>query len=150
MSLEQKGPARTQALPERGLDMARIILCEDDEAIRAFVTRALEMDGHEIIAAVDGEDGFDRLQDYEGAVDLLLTDIKMPFMDGIELAHSASALWPDLRILMMTGFADQRERTETLNALIVDVVSKPFTLAQIRSEVAKALRYRIEPMRRTG
>lgn len=119
--------------------MARILLTEDDEAVRSFVARSLALDGHEVTEAVDGEDGFDRLQERDGDFDLLLTDIKMPFMDGIELARLAAESWPQLRILMMTGFADQRERADGLDRIVIDVVSKPFTLAQIRAEVMRAL-----------
>jgi len=119
--------------------MAKILLTEDDEAVRAFVGRALAMDGHEVVEAADGEEGFDCLQEHKGAFDLLLSDIKMPFMDGIELAHTAAISWPDLKILMMTGYADQRERAENLPKIVVDVVSKPFTLAQIREHVRCAL-----------
>lgn len=119
--------------------MAKILVTEDDDAVRGFVVRALQMDGHDIIEAVDGEDGFDRLQEHQGIFDLLLTDIKMPFMDGIELTRLAAQSYPDLKILMMTGYADQRERTDGLAALVMDVVSKPFTLAQIRTAVAKAI-----------
>lgn len=119
--------------------MARILLTEDDEAVRSFVARALVMDGHEVVEACDGEDGYDSLQENDGRFDLLLTDIKMPFMDGITLAKMAAATWPDLKILMMTGFADQRERAGGLDKIVVDVVAKPFTLAQIRAEVSRAL-----------
>lgn len=122
--------------------MAKILLTEDDDAVRAFVARALEMDGHEIIQAQDGEDGFDSLRDHEGKFDLLLTDIKMPFMDGIELAKCAAKMYPDLKILFMTGFADQRERADGLEKIVIDVVSKPFTLVQIRKSVKSALRYK--------
>lgn len=119
--------------------MAKILLTEDDEAVRAFVSRALQMDGHEVVQACDGEDGFDRLQEYEGEFDLLLTDIKMPFMDGIELSRTAARSYPDLKILMMTGYADQRERANGLDRIVIDIVCKPFTLAHIRGAVSKAL-----------
>ncbi len=119
--------------------MAKILITEDDEAVRSFVARALCIDGHEIVEAHDGEDGFDRLQEAGGAFDLLLTDIKMPFMDGIALAHMAAENWPELKILMMTGYADQRERADGLSKIVIDVVAKPFTLAQIRSHVRDAL-----------
>lgn len=120
--------------------MAKILVTEDDEAVRAFVTRALQMDGHEIVQAEDGEEGFDQLQEHDGQFDLLLTDIKMPFMDGIELAKTAAKAYPDLKILFMTGFADQRERTGNLSNIVMDVVSKPFSLQQIRDSVTKALK----------
>lgn len=119
--------------------MARILLSDDEDAVRAFVKRALEMDGHEITAAVDGADAFDKLTAERGAFDLLLTDIRMPMMDGIALALSAARDFPDLTILLMTGYADQRERAAGLDALIHDVVTKPFSLAQIRAAVSEAL-----------
>ncbi len=119
--------------------MTRILITEDDEAVRSFVARALSIDGYQIVEAHDGEDGFDRLQEANGAFDLLLTDIKMPFMDGIALAHMAAQNWPGLKILMMTGYADQRERTDGLSKIVIDVVAKPFTLAQIRTHVREAL-----------
>ncbi len=119
--------------------MARIILTEDDEAVRAFVARALSMDGHDVVEAIDGEDGFDKLVENEGNFDLLLTDIKMPFMDGIELAHNAAQRFPKLKILMMTGYANQRERADGLEKIVIDVVSKPFSLAEIRHAVSLAL-----------
>ena len=119
--------------------MARILLTEDDDGVRMFVQRALMMDGHDVRTAEDGGDALDVLTDCEGAFDLLLTDIKMPFMDGIALAKSAAKDYPELTILMMTGFADQRERCESLNAIVHDVVSKPFSLAEIRGAVREAL-----------
>lgn len=119
--------------------MARILLSDDEDAVRAFVKRALEMDGHEIVATIDGADAFDTLTAERGAFDLLLTDIRMPMMDGIALALSAARDYPDLTILLMTGYADQRERATGLDALIHDVVTKPFSLAQIRAAVADAL-----------
>ena len=116
--------------------MAKILLTEDDDAVRTFVSRALQLDGHQVVEA---EDGYDRLNEHEGEFDLLLTDIKMPFMDGIALSRTAAASFPELKILMMTGFADQRERTDGIEKIVIDVVSKPFTLEQIRAAVSKAL-----------
>lgn len=121
--------------------MAKILLTEDDDAVRSFVARALEMDGHVVTLAEDGEEGFDQLQEHQGNFDLLLTDIKMPFMDGIALARSAAELYPDLKILFMTGFADQRERTGGLENIVIDVVSKPFTLREIKKAVTHAIEF---------
>ncbi len=119
--------------------MAKILVTEDDEAVRSFVARALEMEGHSVSVAEDGEEGLDALRLAEGDFDLLLTDIKMPYMDGIELAHNAAKLFPGLKILMMTGYADQRERADGLEKIVIDVVSKPFTLVHIRQQVRQAL-----------
>lgn len=122
--------------------MARILLTEDDEPVRLFVKRALEMDSHKVVTAADGAEGLAILITEKGAFDLLLTDIKMPVMDGIALALAAARDFPELTILLMTGYADQRERASNLKALIYDVVTKPFTLPQIRTKVMEALQSR--------
>ncbi|MBB3973971.1 response regulator [Hansschlegelia beijingensis] len=119
--------------------MARILLTDDEDAIRGFVQRALEMDGHQITPAFDGADALEKLNGENGAFDLLLTDIRMPMMDGIALALAAARDFPAMTILLMTGYADQRERASGLDALIHDVVTKPFSLNQIRDAVADAL-----------
>lgn len=119
--------------------MARILLAEDEEALRAFVKRALSEDGHEVVAAADGAEALDSLSRDSNAFDLLLTDIRMPIMDGIALALAAARDHPDLIILLMTGYADQRERAHGLDALIHDVIAKPFSLADIKGAVREAL-----------
>lgn len=117
--------------------MARILITEDEDTLRMFVARALRLDGHETHEAGDGVEGLEKLA--ENAYDLLLSDIRMPAMDGIELAHQAAAQFPDLKILLMTGYAEQRERADDLACKIVDVVQKPFALPEIRKAVAMAL-----------
>ena len=119
--------------------MARILLAEDEEALRAFITRALVQGGHEVVATADGGEALDALTREQGKFDLLLTDIRMPVMDGIALALAAARDHPELMILLMTGYADQRERAHGLDALIHDVITKPFSLSDIRKAVAEAL-----------
>jgi CheY-like chemotaxis protein len=116
----------------------RILLTEDDDSVRAFVSRALELDGHKVETACDGVEAMERLTAQDGRYDLLVSDVKMPLMDGIALAHQAADQWPGLPILLMTGFADQRERAADLSRVIRDVVTKPFTLQQIREAVSEA------------
>jgi two-component system, cell cycle response regulator CpdR len=117
--------------------MARILIAEDEEGLRGFVRRALADVGHDVTVASDGAEALDLLG--RGKFDLLLADIKMPVMDGIALSLAAARDYPDLVIVLMTGYADQRERAHGLDALIHDVVTKPFTLAEIRLAVASAL-----------
>ena len=117
--------------------MAKILITEDEDSLRTFVARALRLDGHETHEAADGAEGLEKLG--ENRFDLLLSDIRMPVMDGIELAHRAASDHPGLKILLMTGYADQRERADDLMEKIVDVVEKPFALPEIRSAVARAL-----------
>lgn len=119
--------------------MARILIADDEESMRLLVARAIAMDGHETVTAQDGAEALEILERSNGRFDLLLTDIKMPVMDGIALALAAARDFPRLTILLMTGFADQRERASNLNAIVHDVITKPFAVADIRTAVADAL-----------
>ncbi|MHA6300268.1 response regulator [Devosia sp. CAU 1758] len=119
--------------------MARILVAEDDPSVRAFVVSALTMKGHEVVAEEDGGLAAETIDAEAGRFDLLLTDIKMPVMDGIALALHVGAAYPQVIILMMTGFADQRERAHGLDALIYDVIAKPFSLADLLAKVDDAL-----------
>lgn len=119
--------------------MARVLLTEDDDSVRAFVQRALQLDGHDVALAEDGAQAIELLNRERGRFDLLLSDIKMPVMDGIALALNTARDWPEMTILLMTGYADQRERAHGLDELVHDVVTKPFTLADIRKAVSLAL-----------
>jgi CheY-like chemotaxis protein len=107
--------------------------------MRALVARALAIDGHDTVTAQDGAEALEILSREDGAFDLLLTDIQMPVMDGIALALTVKRDFPELTILLMTGFADQRERASGLDAIVHDVVTKPFSVADIRTAVADAL-----------
>ena len=119
--------------------MPRVLIADDEESMRLLVARAIAMDGHEIVTAEDGAEALDILTREGGSFDLLLTDIKMPVMDGIALALAVARDFPRLTVLMMTGFADQRERASGLEAIVHDVVTKPFAVADIRTAVADAL-----------
>jgi two-component system, cell cycle response regulator CpdR len=119
--------------------MARILIADDEEALRSLVARALRQDGHEVATAGDGAEALDVLARQRGAFELLLTDIRMPVMDGIALALATARDHPGVTILLMSGYADQRERASSLDALIHDVITKPFTLGTIRTAVNAAL-----------
>jgi two-component system, cell cycle response regulator CpdR len=119
--------------------MARILVAEDEEPVRALVARALLEDGHDVVTAADGSAALEALARARGQFDLLLTDIKMPVMDGIALALATARDHPDVVILMMTGYADQRERAHGLDALIHDVIAKPLSVPVIRQAVTEAL-----------
>jgi two-component system, cell cycle response regulator CpdR len=123
--------------------MARILIAEDEETLCAMCARALAMDGHTVKTAADGSEALDVLTREDGGFDLLLTDVRMPIMDGIALALTAARDFPDMTILLMTGYADQRERAHGLDALIHDVITKPFTLAVLRATVNEALAVKV-------
>ncbi|RWM07218.1 MAG: response regulator [Mesorhizobium sp.] len=119
--------------------MAKLLIVEDDESVRTLAARALERDGHNVAVAADGAQGLALIQQAHGGYDLVVSDIRMPEMDGIEMATAAAKQFPAMKIMLMTGYADQRERAEELNGIILDVVQKPFTLAEIRARVGRAL-----------
>jgi DNA-binding response OmpR family regulator len=120
--------------------MARILIAEDDPAVRQFVARALVHDGPAVNTVDDGLQAIEELAENE--YDLLITDIVMPGLDGIALALKVAKELPDMAILMMTGFAAERQRAHNLDALIHEVVPKPFSLKQICEAAAEALEMR--------
>lgn len=123
--------------------MARILIAEDEQPVRDLLARALTMDGHEVESAPDGAAALDQLAD-AGPFDLLLTDIRMPIMDGIALALAAARNDPNLAIVLMTGYAGERERAQGLDALVHDIVLKPFSLSDMKQALAAALAARPE------
>lgn len=117
--------------------MASILIAEDDKAVREFVSRALQQEGHDIIAVGDGQQALTALGNRP--FDMLLADIVMPRMDGIALALKAAKDYPDLPVLLMTGYAAERQRAHNLDALIQEVITKPFTLREICAAVRRVL-----------
>ena len=119
--------------------MSRILVVDDEEPLRTLVARGLTMDGHSCLTAADGAEALDTLMAEQGRFDLLLTDIRMPLMDGIALALAAKQAFPDLPIMLMTGYAEQRERARSLDAIVSEVMSKPFTIAELRATVMNVI-----------
>ena len=123
--------------------MAKILIAEDDDTLRELLVRALGEDGHVLTESGDGATALDALSEPNGEFDLLLSDVKMPKVDGIELALATGRNHPDIAIMLMTGYADQRERAHGLDALVHDVISKPFSIDQIKGAVREALVLRL-------
>jgi len=119
--------------------VARILIAEDEEPLRVLLRRALIEDGHDVELTADGTEALDLLQREDGGFDLLLSDIKMPAMDGIALALAVARDYPALPVLLMTGYADQRERASGLEAIVTGLIAKPFSVAEIKFAVAAAL-----------
>lgn len=119
--------------------MVRILLAEDDMAVRDFVRRALEMDGHDVVPVHDGGEALERILSPVEEFDLLLSDIRMPVVDGVALALQVGRDKPEMPILLMTGYAEHRDRAYGLDTLIKGIIQKPFTLEHIRTQVRNAL-----------
>jgi two-component system cell cycle response regulator CpdR len=117
--------------------MARILLAEDDDNMRIFLARALRRAGHEVHAVGDGEAALAWVS--ERQIDLLLADVVMPGMDGIELARRANELWPDLRVMFITGFAAVALRQRGVTTRQAAVLAKPFHLRQLVDEIGRFL-----------
>jgi two-component system cell cycle response regulator CpdR len=119
--------------------MARILLAEDDAATRDLVQRALGLEGHEVTVTQDGAEALEKLQAAPTRFDVLVTDVQMPGLDGIALVEKGLAVNARLRVVLMSGFAGELDRAAHLKASISRVITKPFTLEQIRSAVKAAL-----------
>ena len=120
-----------------GWKMAKILLAEDDTDMRRFLVKALQNAGYDVISYDNGLSAYQRLR--EEPFELLLTDIVMPEMDGIELARRASELDPDIKIMFITGFAAVILNNDTAAPKDARVLSKPFHLKDLVREVDRLL-----------
>ncbi len=115
----------------------KILLAEDDNDMRRFLVRALQNAGFEVTSFDNGLSAYNRLR--EEPFELLLTDIVMPEMDGIELARRATELDPDIKIMFITGFAAVALNTDNHAPLQAKILSKPFHLRDLVNEVQRLL-----------
>lgn len=123
--------------PDKQDDTKWILVADDEPSVRQFVERALNYAGYAVTAVPDGNAALDALS--KRKYDLLLTDIVMPDLDGIALALKVSKDYPKTRILMMSGYANQRQRAHNLDFLAHEVISKPFTLEEVTKRISAAL-----------
>ena len=117
--------------------MVKIILAEDDDDLRKFLVKALEKAGHSVSSFGEGASAFERIKN--DSFDLLLTDIVMPEMDGIELARRAAELDPSLKIMFITGFAAVALNPDSKAPKEAKVLSKPFHLRDLVDEVNRLM-----------
>ena len=126
-----------EANDPRVRSVQRILLAEDDDDMRRFLVKALEKAGYNVVSFGNGMEAYERLQ--EEPFMLLLTDIVMPEMDGIELARKAAELDPDLKIMFITGFAAVALNTDNNSPKDAKILSKPFHLRDLVDEVERML-----------
>jgi len=116
-----------------------ILLVEDEDAVRSFAARALRLRGYTVLEASGGEPGLDIVRTRSGAIDLLITDVVMPNMDGPTLVRAARRLRPEMRIIYMSGYAEDAFRRNEENAENMHFLPKPFGLKQLVAKVKEVL-----------
>jgi two-component system, cell cycle response regulator CpdR len=127
----------TDTLPPLEPAPLKILLAEDDNDMRRFLVKALNNAGYDVASFDNGLSAYKRLQ--EEPFGLLLTDIVMPEMDGIELARRATELDPDLKVMFITGFAAVALNPDSNAPKEAKILSKPFHLKDLVAEVQKMI-----------
>jgi two-component system cell cycle sensor histidine kinase/response regulator CckA len=120
--------------------LATVLVVEDDPATREVTRRLLERSGYRILEAQDANAALVRLGDTAGAVDLVLTDVMMPGLSGVELAARIGERWPRMPVLMMSGYSDAEIRQKGALGRQRSLIEKPFTAAGLLTAVETALR----------
>ncbi len=116
---------------------ARILLVEDEDAVRTFSTRALTNKGYEVLTAENGESGLDVFNSLDRPIDLLITDVMMPGKDGPTLAKEIKQKMPDLKIIFISGYTEEKLK-DTLGEHIY-FLPKPFSLKELAAKVKEVL-----------
>lgn len=128
------------------MNKPRVLVVDDEAAIRNFLVRVLQLSGYEVTAACDGREALERLTDSAFAV--LLTDIKMDRLDGVELLRLAKERYPDLAVILLTGHATVPSAIAALRQGAHDYLLKPAKNEDILAAVASALHNRAQQQRR--
>jgi two-component system cell cycle sensor histidine kinase/response regulator CckA len=139
VTVEAPAPEAVRAAPRDVTGQDTILLAEDEDAVRNFAARALRMRGYTVIEAPDGEAALEIVRDHQGTIDLLVSDVKMPNMEGPELARAALGLRPDLRVILMSGYAEDAFDRSGEKAEDWHFLPKPFGLKQLVAKVKDVL-----------
>jgi len=139
-SKEESKPPVAVATPVKDLTgHERILLVEDEESVRAFSARALRTTGYEVFEADCGEEALEVLEQLDNKIDLMISDVVMPEMDGPALLVEARKRLPDLRVIFVSGYAEESVRNELADDRSVEFLAKPYSLAQINTKVKDVL-----------
>jgi two-component system, NtrC family, response regulator HydG len=121
-------------------EQARLLVADDDEAVRLSLERTLTREGYGVVLAPDGQAALDRLR--QGGVDLLLSDLKMPGLTGLELLKLAKEVAPDVDVILLTAFGTVEEAVRAMKDGAIDFLTKPLQRAQLLRVVRQALERR--------
>lgn len=117
-----------------------ILVVEDDEQVRAFVCTLLLNDGLQVVEAATGLEGLRRAQEYDGSIDLLLCDMLLPELSGYDLAAQVRQQYPELQIILMTGYVEGEIVQRGIEELSATFLDKPFSAATLRAIVRETIR----------
>jgi two-component system cell cycle sensor histidine kinase/response regulator CckA len=138
--VEKEETAKAAAAPVKDLTgNERILLVEDEESVRMFSARALSTTGYEVFEAGSGEEALEVLEEINGELDLIISDVVMPEMDGPTLLTHVRRLYPDLKVIFVSGYAEESVRQGLADDRSVEFLPKPYTLDQINSKVKEVL-----------
>ena len=125
-----------KAAPARDLTgMGTILLVEDDDSVRSLTARALEMRGYEVLKASGGEEALDIVRAFDKRIHLMISDVVMPGMDGPEVARIARTIRQDMRVIFMSGYAEDSFRKQAETDGAVHFLPKPFPLQELAAKV---------------
>ncbi len=119
--------------------MAHILLAEDDGSQRTLLKRGLTNDGHSVVDAQDGQAALEQFMAAPADFDLLISDVEMPGIDGIELARRAIAMKSDVKVLLISGHATNLHRAEDVAGANIRLLAKPSSIDQIRAEISRLI-----------
>lgn len=122
---------------DRPGDRPRILVVDDEQAVRDLLAKTLTMADYDVDAAPDGATAIDRMRAVE--YDLLITDLKMPGMDGLSVIREARRATPDLPVIIITGYSTEASAIEAINLGVAGYLTKPFRLPRILAAAARAL-----------
>jgi two-component system cell cycle sensor histidine kinase/response regulator CckA len=132
-------PTAKRELPKDLTGRGTILLVEDEDGVRVFGARALRHKGYSVLEADSGEAALDVIESYDGPIDLLITDVVMPRMDGATLAEQLRRGRPDLRVIFISGYAEDAFRKRLDSPQDMYFLPKPFSLAELAGKVKDVL-----------
>ena len=138
----EAGEAHVDAAPQVARDVTgqdTILLVEDEEAVRSFAARALRMRGYHVLEAGGGEEALEIVKAGDTKIDLIITDVVMPNMDGPTMVRHVKVLKPDLAVIFMSGYAEEAFRRNDQNSEDIHFLPKPFGLKQLAAKVKEVL-----------
>jgi two-component system cell cycle sensor histidine kinase/response regulator CckA len=140
--VEHRWSGRGPSVPKGAKET--ILVVEDNESVRNLIERKLLKLGYTIITARNGRDALSVMEDYAEKIRLVITDLVMPEMGGLELSRAIKSRYPSVEIIALSGYPIRSEREELENAGISDLIQKPFVVRTLAESVKKALGGKLE------